>query len=628
MADIVDWISATVAFEARDFGSTARYCEALLKRPLKSPVSGSAAVLAARAYIGAGNPAKAVELLARHQADLPQPEGDAALAGAYDAMNDSAHAVVYDQRVWLNYPTSAEAQGAEAELRKHRQEMGSDYPEPSAQALLARAGKLLDARQYDPARRELTAISQRFTGAARELALVRIGDAMRRNRKDASSLDYLASLQLSSPEADAERLYQTVAAARRFNRLDVMEGAVDRLTRRYPNSEWRQQALVAAGNEYLLRNDVAQYEPLYRACFAAFPRIGQAAYCHWKVAFRAYLENRKEAADLLREQVRDYPESEAASAAMYYLGRMAERAGAHSDARAWYDHLQRSFPNYYYGILARDRREQPAIAHASASPAVAAFLRPIRFPGKPLPASFDPPPAARARIDRSRLLRAAALDELAELELRFAAKSSDRPEIFGLELARSASARQAPDRAIRYLKRYAPGYLYSPVASAPREFWKLAFPLPWRQPLFQYSQQAGLDPYMVAALIRQESEFDPRAISGANAYGLTQILPSTGRELSRRLRVRGFTPSMLFRPEFNLRLGAQYLKTQLSGFDGRWEPTLAAYNAGKTRAVEWLNRAEYREPAEYVESIPYTETRNYVQVVMRNADLYRRVYKD
>ena len=85
---------------------------------------------------------------------------------------------------------------------------------------------------------------------------------------------------------------------------------------------------------------------------------------------------------------------------------------------------------------------------------------------------------------------------------------------------------------------------------------------------------------------------------------------------------------MLFRPEFNLRLGAQYLKTQLSGFDGRWEPTLAAYNAGKTRAVEWLNRAEYREPAEYVESIPYTETRNYVQVVMRNADLYRRVYKD
>ena len=155
----------------------------------------------------------------------------------------------------------------------------------------------------------------------------------------------------------------------------------------------------------------------------------------------------------------------------------------------------------------------------------------------------------------------------------------------------------------------------------------LAFPLPWREPLFQYSQQVGLDPYMVAALIRQESEFDPKAISAANAYGLTQILPSTGRELSRRMRIRGFNAKMLLRPEFNLRLGTAYLKSQLDGFGGRWEPTLAAYNAGGTRVSEWLKRAEYREPAEFVESIPFSETRNYVQVVLRNADLYRRLYR-
>ena len=133
---------------------------------------------------------------------------------------------------------------------------------------------------------------------------------------------------------------------------------------------------------------------------------------------------------------------------------------------------------------------------------------------------------------------------------------------------------------------------------------------------------------MVAAVVRQESEFDPRAVSAANAYGLTQILPSTGRDLSRRLRVRGFNQKMLLRPEFNLRLGTQYLKSLLAEFDGRWEPALAAYNAGKSRVVEWQQRTGYREPAEFVEAIPFSETRNYVQVVLRNADLYRRLYRN
>ena len=155
----------------------------------------------------------------------------------------------------------------------------------------------------------------------------------------------------------------------------------------------------------------------------------------------------------------------------------------------------------------------------------------------------------------------------------------------------------------------------------------LAFPLPWRAPLFQYSQAEGLDPYMVAALIRQESEFDPAVISAANAYGLTQVLPSTGRELSRRLRLRNFKPKRLLEPDFNLHLGTVYLKSLLDQFGGAWEPTLASYNAGKSRVVAWRNRMEFREPAEFVEAIPFTETRNYVQVVLRNGDLYRRLYQ-
>lgn len=643
LADYAEWIAATVSFEARDFDGAIAHCEELLKNEssarqtagrrqcaacgLKSPMAGAAAVLAARAYVGAGKAGKAVEILRRFEQDLPQPEGYAALAGAYDAVDDTASAAAYDQRVWLNWPLSPEAQGADAELRKRRQKLGPSYPEPPVEARLQRAAVLMDARLFERARRELTDISQLASGPAREIALVRIGEAMSRSRKDATGLAYLEALRVSSAEAGAERLYQMVAAARRLDRVETMVAALDQLAGKHPKSQWRLQALVSAGNEYLLLNQPDKYEPAFRACYSAFPKSAQAPYCHWKVAFLAYLENRKDADELLKAHLRDFPESEKSSAALYFLGRMAERSSAPGDARAWYDQLLRSFPNFYYGTLARERRVRKDVASATPSQAVVVYLRNIRFPGRPLPSKFEPSPTDEPRFERARLLRTAALDELAEAELRFAAKDNEQTEAIGLELARIASARQAVPQAVRYLKRYAGGYLYSPVESVPKEFWTLAFPLPWRQTLFQYSRQAGIDPYMVAALIRQESEFDPRAISSANAYGLTQILPSTGRELSRRMKIRGFNASMLLRPEFNLRLGTQYLKSQLNGFSGRWELTLAAYNAGKSRVIEWLKRGEFQEPAEFVEAIPFSETRNYVQVVIRNADLYRRVYK-
>ena len=185
-----------------------------------------------------------------------------------------------------------------------------------------------------------------------------------------------------------------------------------------------------------------------------------------------------------------------------------------------------------------------------------------------------------------------------------------------------------PDQAIRYIKRYASSYLYLPIESAPRQFWTLAFPLPYRADLDRFSKQNGLDPFLMAALIRQESQFDPTAVSRANARGLTQILPATGRELSQRLKVKTFTTAALFQPSVNLELGTFYLKTLTSQVGGKTEAALAAYDAGLTRARAWLTWGEFREPAEFIETVPFAETRDYVQTVLRNADVYRRLYNN
>ena len=154
----------------------------------------------------------------------------------------------------------------------------------------------------------------------------------------------------------------------------------------------------------------------------------------------------------------------------------------------------------------------------------------------------------------------------------------------------------------------------------------MAFPLPYRAELERYAKQNDLDPFLLAALARQESEFNPKAISNANARGLTQILPSTGRELSRRLHVPAYSTARLFQPQINLQLGSYYLKSVADSLGGRWEAALAAYNAGLTRAKEWSTWGEFREPAEFVETVPFSQTRDYIQIVLRNASIYRRLY--
>jgi hypothetical protein len=195
-----------------------------------------------------------------------------------------------------------------------------------------------------------------------------------------------------------------------------------------------------------------------------------------------------------------------------------------------------------------------------------------------------------------------------------------------MELADISTRGSTADQGIWSISSLAPGYLYQPLDSAPARFWHFAFPLPYRAQLERYARERSLDPYLLAAIIRQESAFNPKAVSRANAYGLTQILPSTGRDLSRRLRVRPYSTRMLFQPSLNLKLGSYYLRILLDQLDGKWAATLASYNAGKSRAVNWLTWGEFREPAEFVETIPFSETRSYVQIVFRNADIYRRLY--
>jgi len=394
------------------------------------------------------------------------------------------------------------------------------------------------------------------------------------------------------------------------------------LGERHPKSPWRFKALLSAANRFLLVNRAEDYVPLYQAAYQDFPSEAGAATAHWKVTFHAWIGNQADAGDLLREHLRNYPAHATAGAALYFLGRNAEEEGDIGAARAYYQRLSKAFQNTYYAMQARSRLARTEVRAAPLSDKAVAFLAGLTLPeAGPVPSESTR--ATTLRIERSRLLRTAGLGDLADSELRFGARTDGQPALLAMEMAGAADA---VHQSMRIMKTMSPEYLSLPLTAAPRRFWELLFPLPYRNELFQTARARGLDPYLVAGLIRQESEFNPQALSRANAYGLTQVRPSTGRRYARQAGIQRFTNRLLFQPSANLKIGSTVLRSMLDEQGGKLEPTLAGYNAGPNRVADWLTWNTYREPAEFVESIPFTETRDYVQAVLRNADIYRRLY--
>ena len=622
LADYCAWILASAEFGLKDYAQVPKLLDPVWKLTPSSPLAAKAYLLAAEANRESGSAQEAVNIVRTHYGALPQPRADLALAQSLSAAGDNDNAAMYFQRVYYGFPSSAEANQAAAELTRLKASLGAAYPSPSPAAMLGRESKLLDGGQTQKARTELQSLEFQLHGADGDLARVRIGVADYDAKQTLAALAYLKSLQNLAPEADSERLYYVFLCTRRLNRQEESAAAFERLSSLYHGSTWRLKALVATANQYLIDNKPAAYEPLFRICYESFPMEAEASGCHWKATWQHYIQRQTDAKDLLQAQLKMFPASDEASSALYFLGRLAEDSHDTGSALAYYGEVAREYPNHFYATQARDRLEQlgPGVPSTSA----VEFLKTVSFPPRMRIESFQPTPATAARIERSKMLASAGLEDWARDELRFGADAGDQPHVMAMELASLYSASR-PDQAMRYIKHYAGDYLFLPIDSAPLRFWTLAFPLPFRQEIERFSKQNGLDLFLMAALIRQESEFDPKVTSYANARGLTQIMPATGRDLSRRLKLP-YSVAKLFQPTFNLQLGTFYLQSLTEQTGGRIEAALAAYNAGLSRARSWLGWGDFREPAEFIETVPFYQTRTYIQSVLRNAYVYRRIY--
>jgi soluble lytic murein transglycosylase len=568
------------------------------------------------AAIAANQPGEAVAALDAYP-DTPHRPGLVFLRGeAHEQAGEKQLAAADYQTVYLRFAVSEQAREAGTKLDFLAGTPGVEIPPIPVDQQKAHADLVFEAKDWLDARNEYSKILLELNGVDAERARLRIIECA---AQMGSGPTDLAALEISDPDVDAERFYALAQIYRSLGQDSEMSAAVEAAVARAPQNRWTELALMTAGNEYWVELDRDNAAGFYKRLEENFPTAADAAPAEWRVAWVSVLKRRPDAPDLLTEHIRRFPTSPFVPDALYWLGRLSEEAGKPALARSYYGKLAERFPENYFEtaaegrlrILGKGAIEDPdalaGIPPAPAGPRIADAI----------------PAAAAERKARADALRSIAMDESAELELRAAYAATGEPRLL-LEAAQAAVDAGHVGEAIVAVRQVYPRLESRPFADVPHEVWLTAYAMPFKTSIRRWSTQAGVDPMLVAGLIRQESAFEREAHSNRNAMGLMQLEPKTARLLAHESRIL-YSEDRLFDPDYNVRLGAMYLAGLRKQF-GSVESALAAYNAGEDRVTEWTAGQTYREPAEFVDSIPFTETREYVEIVSRNAEIYHRLY--
>ncbi len=633
LADFAAYYAADAAEKAGQPGQAVKVLAEFTRLYPSSTLRSQAVELNARALLETGQPQAAVDLLAawpelHHRAPLLL-----LLAQGYEKQEKWELEARLDQELYFEFPLSLEAQEAGRRLRALQAILGSRLPAASWQMQEDRARILFQAGRYQDAAAQyevmLAASPSHPQAAAWQ---VRRARCLVRLKRASEAVRVLQQGLPENPAADAERLSVLVEAESELNNQRALFEAVDELAQRYPRSPAYAAALFTAGNFLLRQDDWIAAGRYYRSLADGFPRAQEAAEADWRAAWASYLAATRASlslpsataqSSLLEEAVREltnhilrYPESPHVPAALYWLGRLAERRHASAEAVTYYRLLQDRFPHHFCALQAAARlRALPAELSGGTSLAT-------RIPPPPSPPSVLCRPGSSALLAPFWTLERLGLEDLAARYLRSVLRERPgEPEVL-FALCRLEARRGNHSAALLDARRLLPHFVDYPLAALPQEAWDLLYPREYWTLVQRQARANGLDPYLVMGLIRQESAFNPRARSPAGARGLMQVLPETASAHLRGRRRRAAT-ARLEDPGYNIRAGCRYLRALLRAFHGDTGEALAAYNAGDFRVRDWFKQGPFAEPAEFVESIPFSETRIYVESVLRDAGIYR-----
>jgi soluble lytic murein transglycosylase len=631
LADYAVFYEASAVSQA---GQPLGAAETLKDFATRFPQSGlrwQALELGAGAWLDAQRPQDAIDALTAEPEVRTRPTLALLLAQAYQQANRPHEAARAFQEIYFAFPMSPQAQAAADSLETLRAQLGSTYPIPTDEIRTARAGILFKAARYEDALKEFEGLCE-AEPASPFAPRWQLGRArcLLRLRRIAEALEALLN-HFAAPELEAQRLALLVQVHAQQSDAAAITQDLAQLDTQYAFSPAYADALTAAGNFHYRQLNWQEAARAYKRLFELFPQNEYAREDSWRLAWCYYLLHDPEAPDAIRDYLTRFPGSPRVPAALYWLGRTKEEQGAPSEARALYALLGKRFAHSYYTHQAASRlaalpaeQASPQGAGASASGLLAATLAPVLSPPAVPQAlaclSSAPSDAARPAM----ILQALGLQSLEQDYLKTAIAESAAPSELRLLLARLDAAQKNAPGSLLDAIRVAPAYSQMDFPELPKEVWDFLYPKPYWRLIQRQARANRLDPYMVIGLIRQESAFNPRALSTANARGLMQVLPETAAHSHRAPRIRR-AGRRLYDPAYNVRVGCAYLKEMMKTFDNRPELALAAYHAGDFRVKDWLGKTSLQDSVTFLESIPIQATRSYVELVLRDAEIYRQL---
>jgi soluble lytic murein transglycosylase len=425
---------------------------------------------------------------------------------------------------------------------------------------------------------------------------------------------YASALAGAGRSADAIRTYAALAGDQRYGPLAAYQRArtllrsgngagartaLKQVAARYPGVRAASApALLLLADLQVDDDDLAGAERSLTELVRRHPDASEAPLASFRAGLLAWRRDAQVAASRFDALAKRYPNDEEAAAARYWAARAYARIGQRAAAESRWRALVAGDPTGYYGQLSARRLDAkpwraPAgldtVAHVAAVDSIVSRVRALRLLGMDVEAEFE-------------------LDALAA---RGSATGAETAPV-----AQALSRLGEPSRALALATR-----AIARGADSSRPLYRLAYPVLHEDALLENARAHDLDPALVAGLIRQESWWNPDAVSPAGARGLMQLMPSVGASIAKGRRYPVWSTSLLFEPDVSIELGTLHLASSFRA----GEPVaqaLAAYNAGASRVRRWTKRPGASDAELFTEWIPYRETRDYVRIVTANAGRY------
>lgn len=561
---------------------------------------------------------------------IEKNDGDALLAAAkaFEAQNSAVEARKYYRRAYFFAAGTDAAKTAATALTA----AGESLDPQDGEEQFARANRFLVQNQFTDAANEFKTLETKFPTALTPNVRLRALTAYASAGRTADARAAFGAIPANAKEREAA--YRELALGYAKSRMwPDARLLLDEMRAKFPSGKLVPQTFVDLGLAAEKVKDRTQANYFYSTAVAAFPTAVEVADAQFGAAWDKHESgNFAISSRMLIEHLARYADKDTDNRgqAGYWSARDSERAGNTADACILYDATAYRYGANWYGYLALDRlTSMKGRGLCKGGENVSEEVRTAAANLRTVTVARETAGAKELeRTEKSDELSIVGLFDWAIDELNEARKTAPTSPKVNLALARHYRLKGDNVSALVAMQKSYPDYAQMFPEEMDREAWSFFYPLSNWEEIKRWATDRGLDKYQVAGFIRQETVFEPRARSGANAYGLMQLLLPTAKGVARRNN-SSQTPNSgedLYQPSLNIELGTGFLKELFAKF-GRVEYVAVAYNAGPGRVPQW--RATLPpEIDDFVEEIPFKETKKYVQGIIRNTAQYRRLYDE